>query len=231
MYPIESLHYGFRLHKNIIDSEQRSNFSVEQIDVYLNEALTLYIAIVAEQAEYNQKRLDDLRPLIVREASLISDSSDTEKTSFRLPADYYRRLRSFSISENCPNVISHIPCQLDDLDNYLKDSNYKPSLSWGETVVYLHGNLIDVYHQGQFNPVITKMDYIKKHPRLGNPEKSRAGSYNLPDGTAAVQQGLLLDTTNQPDIIVEIAVLNASMDTSSQEYQLRLNKLFNLNKI
>jgi hypothetical protein len=231
MYPVESLHYGFRLHKNIIDSEQRANFSVEQIDVYLNEALNLYIATIVEQVEYNQKRLDDLRPLVVRELQLEIDSTDTVKTTFKLPKDYYRRLRSFSIAENCSTVIAHIPCQLDDLDNYLKDSNYKPSLVWGETIVYLHGNLIDVYHQGDFNPTVTKMDYIKTHPRLANPEKSRAGQYNLPDGTAAVQQGLLLDTTNQPDIIVEIAVLNASMDTSSQEYQLRLNKLFNLNKI
>lgn len=231
MYPIETLHYSFRLHKNIVDSEQRSNFSVEQIDVYLNEALNLYIATVSEQVEYNQRRLDDLRPLVVREYPLELASYDNEKHTFRLPKDYYRRIRGISFADNCPNIISHIPCQLDDLDNYLKNKDYKPSLAWGETVTYLHGDFLDVYHLGEFTPSVTKLDYIKRHPRLGNPDKSRAGEYNLPDGTPAVQQNLLLDTTNQPDIIVEIAVLNASMDTSSQEYQLRLNKLFNLNKI
>ena len=232
MFPIEQLHYNFRLHKNVVDSEQRANFSVEQIDIYLNEAMNMYIATAADFVEYDQKRRDDLRPLTKLKTQLSFFSSDDDKFTFHLPQDYYRRLISNSVPDECKEAkITHIICQLDDLDSYLTNDNYKPSLIWRETVVYIHSDYMDVYHSGKFTPSVTYLDYISKHPRLGNPQKSRAGAYNLPDGTPAVQQGLLLDTTNQPDIIVEIAVLNATMDTSSQEYQLRLNKLLNLNRI
>ena len=232
MYSIESLHYKFRVRKNVVDSNQRFNFTVEQIDEYLQEGLEIYISLVSSELEYSQKRIDDLRPIVKMDEQLSVVDVGSDKTVFNLPKDYYRRMRCFSKPQECPKaVITNIPVQLDDLGNYLLSEDYKPSLYWREGLMYIHGNFLTVYHGGEFTPNATYLDYLIKHPRLGNPEKSRAGAYLLADGTPAVQQGLLLDTTNQPDIIVEIALLNATMDTGSQEYQLRLNKLLNLNRI
>ncbi|HMT02870.1 MAG TPA: hypothetical protein PKD00_06100 [Burkholderiales bacterium] len=232
MFPIENLHYNYRLRRNVVDSEQRFNFTVEQIDEYLNQALNLYINLISREVEYDQTRIDELRPLLKVGSILSITSSDSEKTVFNLPNDYYRRIRSVSIPDECSSAtIRHTICQFDDLDNYLQNDDYKPSLSWRKTPVTINGNFLTVYHLSDFTPTITSMDYIVKHPRLGNPEKSRAGAYNLPDGTPAIQQGLLLDTVNQPDKIVEIAVLNTTMDTGGQEYQLRLQQLLNLNRI
>ncbi|HQP02935.1 MAG TPA: hypothetical protein PK337_11615 [Bacteroidia bacterium] len=66
---------------------------------------------------------------------------------------------------------------------------------------------------------------MSRHPRLGNPINSRNGSYNLPDGTAAQQQNLILSNRNQDNIITDIATLLVSIDTTDLSYQLKLNKL------
>lgn len=66
---------------------------------------------------------------------------------------------------------------------------------------------------------------MSEHPRLGNPINRRNGSYNLPDGTAAQQQNLILSNRNQDNIITDIATLLVSIDTTDSSYQLKLNKL------
>ena len=113
----------------------------------------------------------------------------------------------------------------DDLNSFLTDINYKPSLAWKETGYQLKGKEIVVWTNDEFLIDAVNLTYVSRHPRLGNPINSRNGSYNLPDGTAAQQQNLILSNRNQDNIITDIATLLVSIDTTDLSYQLKLNKL------
>lgn len=230
MYSIKNLHYGFRRRANKVESLQNRNFFVEQIDDYLNEGLKTYEREVSKLVEYDQTRIDDLRQLIKSETSL----SVTPYALFveaPLPSDYYRMLKKYAIatSTTCSTKkkLRLFSVQSDDEENLLSDSLYKPSFEWNETAYRLIGDNIRVWTNGEFNVDSIIIDYLYRHPRLGNPEDSRNGAYNLPDGTPAVQQDLLLDSTNQPECIMDIAVLLAYMDIADPAYQIKLQKIIN----
>ena len=233
MYSIKDLHYGFRRRANKVESLQNRNFYVEQIDDYLNEALTTYIRRKLATVEKEQEDIDDLRQLVKSEVSLsLTQSLNFVDASF--PTDYLRLLKSYSFasSSNCTiqKRLAHYSLQADDEEAFLKDPLYKPSYEWGETGYRIIDNVMRVYTNNEFVVSDVKIDYLYKHPRLGNPLDSRNGTYTLPNGVVAIQQDLILDSTNQPDIIMDIAVLNAYMDISDPNYSIKLNKLLNVNK-
>jgi len=228
MYSIKDLHYGFRRRANKIESLQNRSFFVEQIDDYLNEALTTYIIETSKLFELEQSLIDDLRQLIKYNVELVPTAQPNHAEAV-LPLDYFRLVRSSSIATNpsCSGtrIMSHYAVQSDDVETLLKDPLYKPDYYWGETAYRLLQDKIIVYTNGDFTINLINIDYISKHPRLGNPEDSRNGTYSLPNGTIATQQDLILDSTNQPEKIMDIAVLNAYMDISDPNYQIKLQKI------
>lgn len=233
MYNIKDLHYGFRRRANKIESLQNRNFFVEQIDDYLNEALTIYVRTKLSSVEKTQEDIDDLRQLVKSEQSLVLAPQSTYVDA-ELPSDYLRLIKSYSYAQTptCTGArrLSHYSLQADDEEAFLKDPLYKPSFDWSETGYRLIDNVMRVYTDGIFTINDVKIDYLYKHPRLGNPDDSRNGTYTLPNGAVAIQQNLLLDSTNQPEIIMDIAVLNAYMDISDPNYSIKLNKIINVHK-
>ncbi|HMT02020.1 MAG TPA: hypothetical protein PKD00_01710 [Burkholderiales bacterium] len=233
MYSVKDLHYGFRRRVNKIESLQNRNFYVEQIDDYLNEATLIFVSEVAEQFEYSQHYTDDLRQLIKYDVStaLINADIYTEAT---LPPDYYRILKSYSfaVTDKCtiPRRMQHYYTQSDDVEAFLADELYNPNFEWAETGIRLAGNNLLVYHDNKFSIQDVKLDYISRHPRIANPSDSIGGSYTLPNGTVAVQQDLILDSTNQPEKIMDIAALLAYMDISDPNFQTKLSKIINVYK-
>lgn len=230
MYSIKDLHFGFRRRANKVESLQNRNFFVEQIDDYLNEALKTYMREVSKLAEYDQTRIDELRQLIKSDV-LISPVTYDKYVQGTLPTDYYRLLKKYALatSPTCEGTkrMKLFSVQADDEENLLTDALYKPSFEWGETACRLIGNDIRVWTNDEFGIVQIGLDYISTHPRLGNPEDSRNGAYNLPNGSAASQQDLILDSTNQPECIMDIAVLSAYMDIGDPAYQVKLQKIIN----
>ena len=233
MYSIKDLHYGFRRRANKIESLQNRNFYVEQIDDYLNEALSVFVREIGMEIETNQHRIDDLRQLVKSEVQ-VSPTTYPTYVEAALPSDYYRLMKSYSTASNpsCGSTrrLIHYAVQSDDEETLLRDPLYKPDFFWGETAYRLIGNNIRVYTNGEFNIDLVTLDYLSKHPRLGNPDDSRNGTYTLPNGTVATQQDLILDSTNQPESIMDIAVLLAYMDISDPNYQIKLNKILNVYK-
>lgn len=233
MYSIKDLHYGFRRRANKVESLQNRNFYVEQIDDYLNEALTVFVREIAMELETNQHRIDDLRQLVRSEVQTSPTVHPTYVES-QLPADYYRLMKSYSTASNpkCNSKrrLIHYAVQSDDEETLLRDPLYKPDFFWGETAYRLIGDKIRVYTNGEFNIDAITLDYLSKHPILGNPEDSRNATYTLPNGTVAAQQDLILDSTNQPEAIMDIAVMLAYMDISDPNYQIKLNKILNVYK-
>ncbi len=223
MYSPENLHFEFKQKVNKVDSLQNRNFFVEQIDHYLNEALNIFIEEVLKLAEADQNKIEYIGQLIKEE--ILTGTATALNYVFDLPSDYYRHLNSMSIEKECKSLISHYPVQHDDLNAFLSDPLYKPSLEWRETGYQLQGNKLIVWTNGEFDIDNVKITYVKKHPRIANPIQSRNGTYNLPDGTLAVQQGLLLDSRRQFNTITDIAALNVHIDIYDSNYQTKLNKL------
>lgn len=224
MYSIKNLHYLFRRKINKVDSLQNKNFFVEQIDSYLNEALLIFIESILKFAESDQNKIEYINQLI--ENQILEGGITQDKyVDFLLPVNYYRHLNSYSIVDRCDAELNHYPVQYDDLNYFLNDTYYSPSIEWRETGYYLVNDKIRIYTNNDFGILKVVLNYIKKHPLLGNPENSRLGAYTLPDGSSAVQQDLLLDNRNQFDIISDIAVLIASIDMTDQNYQIKLNKI------
>ncbi|MCC6252306.1 MAG: hypothetical protein BWX56_01015 [Euryarchaeota archaeon ADurb.Bin023] len=223
MIDINQLHYLFKQKVNKVDSLQNINFFVEQIDEYLNQALFVFIEQILKVAELDQNKTEFIGELV--KVVELSGTNAEKKFTAQLPDDYYRHLRSYSTVNGCSEIISNYPVQYDDLNSFLTDINYKPSLAWKETGYQLKGKEIVVWTNDEFLIDAVNLTYVSRHPRLGNPINSRNGSYNLPDGTAAQQQNLILSNRNQDNIITDIATLLVSIDTTDSSYQLKLNKL------
>lgn len=230
MYSVQNLHFGFRRRANKVESLQNRNFFVEQIDDYLDEATKVYIREVSKLFEVDQTKIDDLRQLVKSEIVLTTTPFD-KYVEAELPTDYYRMAKKYALATrtDCKDIkrIKLYPIQSDDEEDFLSDDLYKPSFIWNETGYRLIGNKIRVWTNDEFNVGSVVLDYIYKHPRIANPLDSRNGTYSLPDGTVAVQQDLILDSTNQPECIMDIAVLMAYMDISDPAYQIKLQKIIN----
>ena len=232
MYDIKNLHYGFLRRANKVDSLQDVNFYVPQIDDYLNEALSIFIKETAKEVEYNQNRIDDLKNLMEFNKPLAIDCKKDFCTA-KLPENYYRlvRIETIASKDGCIDKIKTYPIQFDDINNFLESSEYKPSFYWRETGYEIVENDILIWTNNDFKIKDVKLTYLSKHPRLGNPEDSFEGKYTLPDGTDVKQQSLLLDNADQPNIIMDLAVLLASTDINDINFQIKQNKILNINRI
>lgn len=234
MYSVKDLHYGIKRRINKVDSLQNRNLYVEQIDDYLNEALNIFIQELIKVLEYDIEADLLLLPLKVNDSILQFTNHDGYIIA-ELPSDFFHYIKSFSnASSTCCSTIAtikHIRIQEDDETYFLEDPFYKPSYQYRETGVQLLPNGLKIFTGGELYINEVKLSYIKKHPRLGNPEMARFGAYTLPNGLAAIQQDLLLDNKRQFDMIMDIAALLISTDINSPTYQQQLNKIINLNNL
>ena len=92
---IREMHYDFKQKLNKIDSAQYRNLKVPEIDWKLNEAIDLFVKIVAEPKikvnlgfELTSRITDDIRNLVVDTESLSLTKLDDEHYLATLPAGY-----------------------------------------------------------------------------------------------------------------------------------------------
>ena len=115
---VEEMHYEFKLKLNKVDSLDYQNFFVPEIDWYLNEAMKMFIkqryglANPKRQGfEVTQKRIDDLRNLVVAGANQLAALSPvTDLKPFytaNLPTDYMFlvRVNADATKEGCESKI------------------------------------------------------------------------------------------------------------------------------
>jgi len=97
----------------------------------------------------------------------------------------------------------------------------------------MSGNKLYLYYEG-FDIEKIYLSYIRKPLRPGNPKDYTYGNgtYNLPDGTAAVQRDIEINSTFQANKIIDIAVLIAMRDVGNTiDFESQLNKILNISKI
>ena len=241
---VQDMHYDFKLKFNKVDSQDQANFKAPEIDWWLNEAMEVFMKqryginnIKGEGFETTQKRIDDLRNLVIKDQSLPATAL-TIDNSFEapLPGDYIFaiRLQAETSKEPCGRRICVCtPTQHDDLSSVLKDPYYEPSFEWGEVpIVYgtksdtvADSNKVFGYTDGSFVINSFILDYLRQPKRIAFVSGLPGQSYNYPDGSTVDQdQGCELpDHTHRE--IVDLAVQMASGSVNSPGFQFKAAKV------
>jgi hypothetical protein len=231
MNGIKDMHYDYKQKINKIDSFKNRNFQVPEIDWKLNEALNIFIKMVAEPKfnqiagfETSQRSIDSIRPLIVEELQITPSKTTVvdEVYSAILPVDYMHHLSSVGECKKgtCTAMIRTNIIQHDDKETMF----YTSSFEWRELNILFSGNTIRCKSDGSFSIEKVYLTYIKLPKYIHNAADFIGGTYNLPNGIAlsGIQEcELPVDTLSE---IVDIAVLITTGDLLSS-YQLKQSKL------
>ena len=236
---IRGMHYDFKQKLNKLDSNQNRSLLVPEIDWKLNEAIEVFVKLVASPRvisnlgfEINQRSIDDIRTLVVPSKELELVSSDNNEYKFRIPSDYSHFIKAEAIGskEGC-SIKPSLQCVVRQHDDkFLTDSFSKPSFEWREVpITFSEGNIV-VYADDSFSIDSFRIHYIKKHSYIHNAQDYPGGRYKLPDGTLLIgkQDCELPEITHRE--IVDIAVLITSGDLSLADVQTKSNKI-QINKL
>lgn len=225
---IREMHYDFKKKFNKVDSNQNRNILVPEIDWLLNEASEIIVKKIAQPRvknqfgfELNQRTIEDIRN-IVRERIPVNIVGGVAP----LPVDYwyYASARVNMSKGPCENVqgIIYIRQHDDEFEESVFDNS---SFEWREVNATFFENGIKVYSDGTFTTDILYLSYLRKLTYIHNAQDFRGGSYTIPGGPTLT--GFV--NSELPDHlhreIVDIAVLVATGEINSPEYQVRQAKL------
>ena len=131
---IKNMHYSFKAKLNKLDSQQNRNLLVPEIDLAINEAIGIFIRLIAEPRvknhlgfETSQRSTDDIRVLVETDKEVV-----LEDKLISLPVDYNYFLNSkVTIStEDCTGKEVVVKIQQHD-DEFENSAFYKSSFKWG----------------------------------------------------------------------------------------------------
>ena len=240
---VSEMHYDFKLKFNKLDSQDYQNFQVPEIDWVLNEAQLLFLKqryglTNPKQTgfEGSQKRIDDLRNLVVKSSSLAaSPSTSTGSMMATLPSDYMFMLRVEAVAQKVKCGRKNLICRItqhDDLSNTLNDPYYTPSFEWGEIPLVFgtessapaDANTIFGYSDGTFSIISYTLDYLRTPRRIAFPSGVPGNAYNTPAGVAVtVDQNCELAEHTHTEI-VDLAVQIAAGNVEHPGLQIKMAK-------
>lgn len=237
---IKEMHYDFKQKLNKIDSEQYRNLRIPEIDWKLNEAVGLFIKIIAEPKvmialgfEISQRVIDDIRTIVVNSEVLdIEEISDTDDYLATLPDDYQHYVGYDRM------VLSRDECSVDALEVNLIQHNDnannspfdEPSFEWREANIRFFDEGIRIFTGGEFEVDSFSINYIRQHAYMHNAEDYTGGTYNTIEGAALTgTQDCELPKQTHGEI-VDLAVAITSGDLQIPDYQVKRGKL-NLSQI
>ena len=186
------MHLDFKMKVDKIDSQQFVGLNIPQIDWLLNEAQEIFIKtrlglnnIYQKGFEESQKRIEDLRPLVVKNNAIALNTLDSISYTADLPSNYLYYLRATvkGKKDKCEDDLKVIIQQHDDLNNVLTSSFYSPSFEWREVPAVFADKKIVVYRKADFELSTLYLEYLKKPTRIQYPTGFENGEYELPDGS------------------------------------------------
>ena len=125
--------------------------------------------IVKEGDEQSTRRIDDLQPLLVTIAPVLTNRKTYYESNI-LPANYmqWKRLSASAVNECCPEprpMVIYLAEQA-NVDELLRDNNKKPSFEWAETFLTMKGDKMQVYTNGEFDIVDAQLTYYRQPTRI-----------------------------------------------------------------
>ena len=237
------LQQEFRRRVNRGDSSKNESFEVRDIDSYLNEAQDIYYTNRLNFLETTPQLREELRKAEVKSycSGVELFKEDNRISLFKLPDDYYRRLKQTAFvscidNRGCDDkeIILRI-AQSDDISEILKDPFKKPSFEFEEAWADEAEDGLYVYHNGAFKINKVCISYYKRLPKIATPSLIEPdGFYINGDGVKVTKdQGFILDSTDSAwRLVVDIASLCAMRDITDQgNFNLELNKILQTSKI
>jgi hypothetical protein len=235
---IQSMHYDFKRKLNKVDSQQYRNLQVPEIDWVLNEAIGVFIDIVAKNRvpslykgfEHTLKNTDDIRTMVVTDhSSSFTDNGDTTYDVV-LPQDYlYFENGTVVLEGKCGKRVGRIFIEEHETD-FLNSPFENASFEWGEVPGIFTNSVLKLYTQNKFTISDVRLSYIRKHIWVHNAANFVGGTYTLLDGTilTGTQDCELPEQTHKE--IIDLAVFITANDIQTTDVQNKLNKL-SLNNI
>jgi len=235
---IRGMHYDYKQKLNKIDSQAYSNLRVPEIDWKINEALGIFLKIIAQPRfkknlgfEINQRTIDDIRTLVKNQSFQLSNCLfaqvyDNKSFLAELPDDYLFYVSSKAIVSkgNCKyvDVRSRLRQHDDEHEESLFDSS---SFEWREVNIRFIENGIRIFTDGTFDVDALCLNYIRKPLFVHNANGYINGTYNLPDGTVltGVQDCELPEHTHGE--IIDLAVLITTGDLENPNINLKQAKI------
>lgn len=235
---IKEMHYEFKRKLNKIDGQQNRNLVIPEIDSILNEALELFIDLVAYPRlrnqmgfEKTQKNIDDIRTLVETDVAILTSVLPGDRFLLPLPKDYKYYLKSIAslVKESCHVFTNKVFIREHD-DNFMESFFDVPSFKWRSTSALFSGEGLIFYTDGTFSVNEVYLSYIKTHPYIHNAEDYRGGTYTKLDGTVltGTEDCILPEQTHRE--IVDLAVMIATGDLQVPDYSIKIAKL-NMNNL
>ncbi len=236
---IQEMHYDFKQKLNKLDSSQNRNLRIPEIDWKLNEALEIFIKLIAEPRinnhlgfETSQRTIDDIRTLVIDDFNITPKQIDEKTYVVELPDNYMFYLSSSVILEkpNCKNREARTILRQHD-DRFEDNPLEKSSFEWKEVNIQFYEKGIKIFTDGTFSIKSFKLNYIRKHAYIHNAQDF------LPTNSYTSLSGEVLSGRQDCELpnhthreIVDIAVLLVAGELSLQDYQFKQAKI-SLNQI
>lgn len=232
---IQAMHYDFKMKFNKIDSQSNRNFKVPEIDWLLNEAAELFVKMIAEPRlrkqlgfETSQRTIEDIASIVVSDDN---DWSSVTNNVLTLPTDYWYLIKGrVKVTKGkCKDVVGRFHLVQHD-DMYEEKPLYKSSFEWRRFNAHRFDGGIKFFDDGTFSITDACLNYIRRMSFMHNAQSYVGGTYISAEGvtlTGTVDCELPVTTHSE---IVDIAVLLASGNIQTSDYQAKLNKL-NLNEL
>lgn len=230
---VKEMHYDVKQKLNKIDSQQYRNLRIPEIDWKLNEAMELFIKMVAEPRqrsfmgfEKTQRTIDDIRTIVVNDNELTTTDLTDGSYSVTLPDNYMFHVSSYAkcTKGNCQ---ANIRVDINQHDDKHEESPFDNSnFEWRDVNGRFYENGIRLFTDNTFSIQSLLLNYIRKPAYIHNAEDFLpGGQYNMPDGTVLTgsQDCELPEQTHRE--IVDLAVLIISGDLDNPNYQLKEAKL------
>jgi len=231
---IREMHYDFKLKYNKTDSQVNRNYLVPEIDWLLNEAEGIFVKVIAEPRvknnlgfETSQRTIDDIRSVVVSDIS-----TPIVNNTIALPSNYQHFVKGTVVLRkgDCP-LSKPVRVLIKQSDDEFEKSPFDNSnYNWREVVGTFNQNGIQVQLDGTFTIEDAKLTYIRKRAYMHNAQDFSSGTYLHPSGATlngSVNCELPEHTHRE---IVDIAVMLASGQVQTSDYQIKMNKL-NFNQL
>lgn len=208
---IENMEYDFRQKLNSFASNVNRGFQVPEIDWKLNTALKMLVTKLASPRfqpqvgfEFNQRNIDDLRPLLKRTTQAVAANR------ISLPTDYLRYVSAYANATkgSCTKRLRVFTPQMDDL--WETDPFSQSSFEWEELTALQVAGAMEL-KPIDFTVSTVDIDYISTHPYIHN--AVAVGGYSLPDGTALVGKQDCILSDDMCSEVVDLAVFLTVNDT------------------
>ena len=217
---VQDMHYDLKKKLNKVDSQQYRNLLIPELDWALNEAMEIFIKLVAQPRyktqmgfETAQRTIDDIRTIVVHESPLPVVSNFVV-----LPADYWHFLNAtVSMTKGVCSSTGRIFVRQHD-DNFETSPFDKSSFEWKTINCVFTEDGMRLYTDGTFTIDNLKINYIR------TPKRIAISNYNLLDGAAVVKQDCELSSVYHNQI-VDIAVALAAGNLQMPDVNYKIQKI------